>query len=248
MDSRLFCFIITLNMKIHRFIGRLPIATGTLRIDDADLAHQMRSVLKLAPGEVIIIGDGSGNEAQCRILRYDHDAIILDGMSVGKNANEPAVHVTLYCAVLKSDNFELAAQKATEVGISEIVPVITEHTVKTNLRVDRVQKIVREAAEVAGRGLVPPVREPLAFEKALTRTSDNDVNFFFDPSGRQFSGVAKNVRNAGVWIGPEGGWSEKEVERAKELGMRIVSLGGLVMRAETAATVSSYIVVHGQKS
>jgi 16S rRNA (uracil1498-N3)-methyltransferase len=234
--------------KTHRFIGPYQLATGTLRIDDADAAHQMRSVLKLEPGEIIIIGDGSGSEAQCKILRYDRDAVIVDGMSIGRNANELPGRTTLYCAVLKADHFELAAQKATEVGISEIIPMITARTVKGSLRVDRVQKIVREAAEVAGRGLVPVVREPVELERILTEASRNDVNFFFDPSGSPFTGAAKSVRHAGIWIGPEGGWNERELELAEQVGMRTVSLGNLVMRAETAVIVASYLVAHSLKS
>jgi len=234
--------------KIHRFIGPYQLATGTLRIDDEELAHQLRSVLKLSPGEVIIVGDGSGSEAQCRILRYDRGAVIVEGMSIGRNANELPGRTTLYCALLKADHFELAAQKATEVGISEIVPLVTERTVKGSLRVDRVRKIVREAAELAGRGLVPAVQEPVTMERILTEASRNDVNFFFDPSGTLFAGAAKSVRHAGIWIGPEGGWHERELELARQLGMRIVSLGSLVMRAETAAIVASYLVAHSLKS
>lgn len=234
--------------KIHRFIGPYQLATGTVRIDDENVAHQMRSVLKLAPGEMVMIGDGSGSEAQCRILRYDKGAVIVEGLSIARNANEPVGYTTLYCAVLKADHFELAAQKATEVGISEIVPIVTTRTVKGNLRIDRVLKIVREAAEVSGRGLIPTVREPIEMERVLTEASRNDVNFFFDPSGKPLVSVAKSVHRAGIWIGPEGGWDEHELELAHQLGMRVSSLGNLVLRAETAVIVASYLVVHSFKT
>ena len=234
--------------KTHRFIGPYQLATGTVRLDDAQLAHQMRSVLKLAPGEIVIIGDGSGNEATCKVLRFDDDAVMVEGMSIGRNANEPSGHTTLYCAVLKADHFELAAQKAAEVGISEIVPIVTERTVKGSLRTDRVQKIVREAAELAGRGLVPVVREVTTMQRMLTEASRNDANYFFDPSGSAFTGAPRSVARAGIWIGPEGGWNESELEMARELGMKIVSLGNLVLRAETAVIVESYLVVHSLKS
>ncbi len=235
-------------MKIHRFIGPYQLATGTLRVDDEGLTHQMRSVLKLEVGETVIIGDGKGSEATCHILQYDRKAVVLESMSLGYNANELPGRTTLYCAVLKSDNFELAAQKATEVGVSEIVPILTERTVKGSLRIERVQKIVREAAEVAGRGLIPIVRDIVPVERVLTHASHHDVNFFFDPSGTPFTGVAKTVHHAGIWIGPEGGWNEKELELAQELGMRIVSLGPLVLRAETAVIVATYMVAHAIKS
>jgi len=235
-------------MKIHRFIGKYQLATGTVRIDDEDLVHQMRSVLKLAPGEIVIIGDGRGSEATCKILRYDSGAVIVEGISLGHNANELPGRTTLYCSVLKADHFELAAQKATEVGVSEIVPIVSDRTIKSNLRIDRVQKIVREAAELAGRGLIPIVREVVTMESVLTEASRNDVNLFFDASGTLFTGVTKTVHHAGIWIGPEGGWNEKELEMARELGMRICSLGPLILRAETAVIVATYMVAHSIKS
>lgn len=170
-------------MKIHRFIGAYQLGIGALRIDDAELAHQMRSVLKLAPGEMVMIGDGSGREVHCRIAAYDRHAVLLEGLAIEQNANEPHLQATLYCAILKSENFELAAQKATEVGVTEVVPLITKRTVKLNLRTDRVERIVREAAELAGRGRIPVVREPQPVEAVLTHASAHDVNIFFDPSG-----------------------------------------------------------------
>lgn len=233
--------------KIHRFIGPYQLGQGTMRLDDADLAHQMRSVLKLQPGEVVIVGDGTGNEAHCRILSYDRGAVLLQGLSIGRNAAELSGRTTLYCAVLKADNFELAAAKATEVGITEIVPIITKRTVKLNLKLERVEKIVREAAELAGRGLVPQIRPVMEWEQVLTEASRNDVNFFFDPSGKEFSGTAKSARQAGIFVGPEGGWDESEVQGARDAGMRLVSLGGLVLRAETAVIVASFLVAHSLK-
>jgi 16S rRNA (uracil1498-N3)-methyltransferase len=234
--------------KVHRFIGRYPLAQGTVRIDDADLAHQLRSVLKLEKGEMILLGDGSGGEAYCKILQYDKNAVIVEGLSIGRNANELPGRTTLYCAVLKADHFELAAQKATEVGITEIVPIITKHTVKLNLKLDRVQKIVREAAEVAGRGIIPVVREVMNLEQVLTEASRNDTNYFFHPEGVAFSPPPKSARHAGVWIGPEGGWHDDELTLARDYGMQVTSLGGLVLRAETAVIVATYLVAHAMKS
>lgn len=230
--------------KIHRFIGAYQLGRGTMRLDDPRLAHQLRSVLKLVPGETIVIGDGSGLEAQCRILGYQPDAVLVEAVSLGRNEREPDLKATLYCAVLKADHFEWAAAKAVEVGVTRIVPVLAARTVKLKLRLDRVEAIVRESAEVAGRGVVPEVRDAVPFDRVLDEAADHDANFFFDPSGKPFSGAPKKVRSAGVFIGPEGGWEESEVERASHCGMHLVSLGHLVLRAETAAAVATYEVVH----
>lgn len=124
--------------KIHRFIGKWHLAHGIVRLDDKELAHQMRSVLKLRSGETVILGDGIGQEAHCKILSYEKDAILVQCISVGRNANEPQAHMILYAAVLKNEHFEMAAAKATEVGAREIVPVISARTIKLKLRLDRV--------------------------------------------------------------------------------------------------------------
>jgi 16S rRNA (uracil1498-N3)-methyltransferase len=231
--------------KIHRFIGRYPLAQGTVRLDDVDLAHQMRSVLKLVPGETVIIGDGTGLEGYCSILEYQRDAVLVRCDSVGHNPNELQLAVTLYCSVLKADHFELAAAKATEIGVRRLVPVVSTNTVKLNLRTDRIERIVREAAELAGRGIIPVVSPVTDLAHAWTEASRNDVNYFFDPSGKAFRNPAKGARTAGIFIGPEGGWDEREREQAVRLGMRLTSLGGLILRAETAVIVASYLVAHG---
>ena len=233
--------------KLHRFIGPYQLGVGTMRIDDADLAHQMRSVLQLEPGETVIIGDGAGNDAHCRILSYDRGVVFLEGISLGRNTAESSGQTTLYCAILKADHFELAAEKATEVGVGEIVPIITKRTVKLNLRLDRVQKIVREAAELAGRGMVPKVHEPVDFGRAVTMAKKHNANFFFDASGKPFGAVPKRVKSAGIFIGPEGGWDFTEIEQAEKVGMKMVSLGALTLRAETAVIVASYVVANALK-
>lgn len=225
-------------------MGDWQLAHGNVRLDDKELVHQLHSVLKLQPGEVIMLGDGTGREAQCKILSYDKDAVVVHCMSIGQNANEPQAHVKLYSAILKSEHFEEAAAMATQVGIKEIIPVITDRTVKLNLRIDRVRRIVREAAELAGRGVIPAVRDVMTLEQAFTDAASNDANLFLDPSGKEFGTLGKGNRKVGLFIGPEGGWHENELTHAGEYGMRIMGLGPLVLRAETAAVVASYLTLH----
>ncbi|HXV26538.1 MAG TPA: RsmE family RNA methyltransferase [Candidatus Paceibacterota bacterium] len=234
--------------KLHRFIGPWQLAHGNVRLDDADLAHQMRSVLKLKAGETVILGDGTGQEAHCSILSYERDAVVVQCNSIGRNAAEPQAHLVLYCAVLKHEHFELAAGKVTEIGARSIVPVITARTVKLNLRTDRVERIVREAAELAGRGLVPEVRDVMTFDQALSDAHHNDANLFLDPEGKPLDRLGAGNRKVGIFIGPEGGWDENEKRAAHEYGMRIISLGPLVMRAETAAVVAAYLTLHTLRS
>lgn len=231
-------------MKVHRFIGDWQLAHGNVRLDDKELAHQMRSVLKLQPGEAVVLGDGTGREAHCKILSYEKDAVVVHCLSIGQNANEPQATVKLYCAILKNEHFESATAMATQVGVREIIPVITDRTVKLNLRIDRVRRIVREAAELAGRGVIPEVHEPVSLDQAFTDAAANDANLFLDPSGKEFQTLGKGNRKVGLFIGPEGGWHERELSRAHEYGMRVIGLGPLVLRAETAAVVATYLTLY----
>lgn len=230
-------------MKTHRFIGSFQLQPGILRITDADVVHQIRKVLKLVPDEQIILGDGMMHEGLCRLVSYERNGIIVDVLEVHKNMNEPGRNAMLFCAILKKELFELVAQKATEVGIREIIPVVTARTVKLNLRSDRLEKIVREAAEQSGRGQVPVVQKAMSFEDALEYAKHNDRNFFFD-IGEGDVRPGTNGSRVGIFIGPEGGWEEREVALARERGCVIAGLGPLTLRGETAAIIASYVILH----
>ena len=158
------------------------------------------------------------------------------------NVNEPKRGVTLYLSTLKRENFEFAAQKATEAGVQNIVPIISSRTVKLNISTERVEKIVKEAAEQSGRGMVPRIADIVSFEKIFPDAAKNDINIFFDGMGKQFSGtMLEGKESVGIFIGPEGGWGNKELVEAKENGFLIAGLGALTLRAETAATIASYL-------
>lgn len=187
-----------------------------------------------------------GREAIARIMDYGKDFVAVEVQSVKDNQNEPAGRVILYCSILKRENFELAVQKAVEAGASEIAPIICERTVKTGLKYDRLRKIIKEAAEQSGRGKVPVLREAMDLKEAIVAAAENKVNFLFDHSGDNFvlsdSTKLSPASRVGVFIGPEGGWSDFELDLARQRGFKIASLGKLTLRAETAAIVATYLV------
>jgi 16S rRNA (uracil1498-N3)-methyltransferase len=152
---------------------------------------------------------------------------------------EAPKEITLYLSILKRENFELAVQKATECGIGRIVPLLTEHTVKTGLKMDRLMKIAKEAAEQSGRGKVPLISEPKTFVDAV-RDSVRQKNYFFDIGARE-SFTPKSKEACGIWVGPEGGWGGKERMLAGDRKFIFTSLGPRVLRAETAAIVASFL-------
>jgi len=132
--------------------------------------------------------------------------------------------------------------------VREIIPIICQRTVKTGLKYDRLQKIIKEAAEQSGRGIVPIMGKTTNFKKAIADASENNLNILFASSGVKLlmsdinSLTQQENARAGIFIGPEDGWSEEEINAAKEAGFKIVSFGKLILRAETAAIVGTYLV------
>ncbi len=224
-------------MKTHRFIGDFNFKSTEITLTDGELFNQLKNVLRLTPGEKILIGNGQGEEAEAEIEVLEKEKLVLKINQVKPINTEPARKVKLYCAILKKENFELAVQKATEIGVSEITPVITERTVKTGLNFERLQKIIKEAAEQAGRGILPILKETLDFEKALQ--TETSPKILFHPSDHQMAPVSGD--QIAVFIGPEGGFTENEVAFAKEHGAQIATFGPLIFRAETAAIIASYL-------
>jgi 16S rRNA (uracil1498-N3)-methyltransferase len=157
-------------------------------------------------------------------------------------AGEPTRNVTLYCSVLKRENFEWVVQKCAELGVKNIVPVIAGRTVKTGLKMDRLRMIAKEAAEQSGRGVVPEICEPMNFASALLEAKKNALNIFFHTKTGKHKDQ-RTMNTIGLWIGPEGGWTEQEAKQALDLGFQMGSLGMLVLRAETAAITATFCAV-----
>jgi len=215
-----------------------------VEITDPEVVGQIRNVLKLKAGEQVLLCDEGMNEVLAEVTEIVHKVIKVKVIKEQRNENEPLRKVMLYCAILKRENFELVVQKATEIGVAEIVPVITRRTVKLALKQERLEKIIKEAAEQSGRGVVPKLHEPIEFEKAVEQVKDKQ-NILFDSSGSIPASSSQLPASIAIWIGPEGGFDETEIAAAKTAGFHIATLGKLTLRAETAAIVASYLAVNG---
>jgi len=132
--------------------------------------------------------------------------------------------------------------------VKEIVPLLTERTIKTGLRIDRLDRIAREAAEQSGRGMIPVIHEPMSFEAALTAkpAERTDVFLHTGPAVLPWATAVREATAIGCHIGPEGGWTEKEANLAMQHGVILGSLGPLILRGETAAIIASYLAVRGE--
>ncbi len=232
-------------MKIHRFYISGDLHTGAMHITEAEFHNQVKNVLRLTAGEPIILFNGTGEEATGTIADVEAHGITVQIAQVSQGKDEPKRNIILYLAVLKNEHFELAAQKAVECGVTEIVPVITARTVKLALKPERVVKILKEAAEQSGRSVIPRLGHVITFEEAMHQARKNSKNIFCDASGTGMHELILKGTKIGVWIGPEGGFTPEEVGAAQKAGFMIASLGSLILRAETAAIVGVYLAAHG---
>lgn len=227
-------------MKIHRFIGSFNLQPGIFLLKDEDITRQINKVLRLKQGEKIILCDGKGNEAQAKIISIQKNQIKLQ-LNALTLLKPSRVQITLYCAALKRENFDWVVQKSTEVGVTTIIPILTERTVKQNLNLARLEKIAKEAAEQSGRSFVTEVRSPLALSEAFNQAKNNQLNLIFELGALPLSNQKVDHQTIGIFIGPEGGWTETEIQTAQKSGIQIAGLGKLTLRAETAAIVASYL-------
>jgi 16S rRNA (uracil1498-N3)-methyltransferase len=239
---------------MHRFFIAAHSWDGSKVILEGEQAHQILRVLRMSPGEHIIVLDNSGWEFEVELDEVKEKMVT--GMLVEKRlcAAEPQTQLVLYQSLLKRENFEWVLQKCTEIGVSSFVPTLCERTIRHNEagKLDRWGKIVREAAEQSGRGRLPTLSTPLRLSDALAQAEKCDLALIAWEEernlslGKAISEIAQPYTSItlGLFIGPEGGFSSQEVEKAVAFGIRPVSLGKRILRSETAAVAAATIALH----
>lgn len=230
-------------MKVHRFIGNFDLSRKEVEITDPEISYQIRVVLHLKKDEKITLSDGKGTEAEITLDLVSSDKIIGQVNKI-ERSKEMSKKVNLYLAILKKENFDLAVQKAVEVGVSNIIPIITERTIKMGLNITRLNKIIREASEQSGRSIVPTLSPIINFVPALAFGSAAEEKIIFHLTDEKYQPTTK-TKSASIFIGPEGGFTENEISLAKEAGYTVASLGPFTLRGETAAIVATYRAVSG---
>ena len=239
-------------MRLHRFYSSETITTEQGEVLAVHThAHQWYNVFRLRKGDSVILFDGSLYEFIFEIQEIDSRKAQL--MLVEKRAVDirDKRQVVLNMAMVKKDTFEVIVQKATELGVQSIQPIIAERSEKKGLNIDRAKKIIIEAVEQSGRVAVPILGNPLSFKDVLDNLDEKSLAIAFDPTGQVAADffVKDNLmlsekseavvaRTIHIFIGPEGGWSDAELGMFKERGVRIYSLGNAILRAETAAVAA----------
>lgn len=202
------------------------------------LLHQLRSVFRFTKGDECIFFDNKQNEYHVKLEVIQKDRGEFEILSKA-HINEDVNNVSLYLSVIKKDLFEMVAQKATEIGVSKIIPIQTERSVVKNLRIDRLEKIVIEATEQSGGVVVPEIGEIISLEDALNFSKEEGSKILIaDITEKDSLEKDKNIDDkVSLFIGPEGGWGIKDQKIFSGFDVTKIYLGDKILRAETAAIV-----------
>lgn len=222
-------------MRLHRFFVEEEIpTTGEFSVTNETLLNQWRNVLRMEAGDKAILFDGRGDEVLCEFTSLEKRSATLKVLE-RKAGQKLTREVTLYLALIKKDNFEFVLEKATELGVSHIVPVQADRSEKKGVNYERAQKILREASEQSGRATVPTIGEIIDIKKL-----PGDI-VVFDPRGKIYAReyFTKNTTAPiSILIGPEGGFTDAEIDSFHARNIPIVTTGSQILRAETAAIVA----------
>jgi 16S rRNA (uracil1498-N3)-methyltransferase len=229
--------------NLHR--GSVTLAT--------DEARYLREVLRLKVGDEVYVFNGEGKEFRSQVEESRRDTAILKVVEeVAPARPESPLELTLAAALLKGEKFDLVVQKATELGVTRIVPVVTKladirlrDTSDATKRVSRWQRIALEAAKQSGRAVVPDVLDPVGFESLVSETGSERAIMFSERDGQPLAEALVGLSSSlTALVGSEGGWTDQEITMARDNGWRIVTLGGRTLRAETAAITVAALLQH----
>lgn len=230
------------------FISESNVSEKETRIVNDDYNH-IKNVLRMREGDELIVSF-NGNSHLCKIKAFLNDEVIAEIIEKNYLQTNLPVKVYLFQGLPKSDKLELIIQKAVELGVDEIIPVENKRSVvkieekKADAKVSRWQSIAESAAKQSKRNVVPTVKKPMPFNKALSVASNFDLVIipYENKDGMQstinaFKSLKRGMSIA-VFIGPEGGYDDDEIKAAIDSGAIPVSLGKRILRTETAAITS----------
>lgn len=227
------------------FVDESQIIQDEIIITGPDVNH-IKNVLRMKPGETVLISNGQDREYTCILDEIQTDEVKAKIQDVDGPARELPIKVTLFQALPKSDKMEMVIQKMVELGVYEIVPVSTKRCIvkldekKAAAKTKRWNAIAESAAKQSKRGIVPQVSMPVSFKTALEKAREMDMILIpYEEAEnmahtREIIGNIRKGMSVGVFIGPEGGFALEEVEQAIKVGACDVTLGKRILRTETA--------------
>ncbi len=229
------------------FVSNPTIAKEEIVVSGQEARHMQR-VLRLRVGDSVGLFDGTGKEYRGKILRQNRHAVTLRILEITAPRHESPLTITMGQSLIKGKKMDFIIQKATELGISTIIPFISSRSIsslnegRVEQRVGRWQKIAVESSKQCGRATPPRVEKVVGFEQILKRTSPGEERIILWERGtadlkslfRGRHGTTRFSKRVYFLVGPEGGFSEEEVKRAEKAHFTAVSLGSRILRVETA--------------
>ena len=225
-----------MRQRLHRFyVGDALELKHDFWLHDERLVWQWRKVLRMQVGQELVLFDGHRSDRLYRLAeineREAHVQFVTD-----MERQTPNAEVYLLWSLLKKDKNDWVLQKATELGVSHLWPLLADRSEKTGYDVERARRIVIEAAEQCGRSDIPALREPLTPQAACSELAGKVVLYICEQGSTD---VTQTPGAIGALIGPEGGWSDAEKELFADSSVPHIGLGQFTLRGETAAVVAT---------
>lgn len=235
---------------LPRFLGAIDVASATAHLD-ADEARHLSHVLRLRAGDEVMVFDGAGREFRARVERVARDGVDLAVLSESPAAAEPNVRVTLAQAVLKGDKMDDVVRDATMMGVAAIEPLVTAHTaahMKPGGAPERWRRIAVASAKQCRRAVLPSIGAGMTFDDWLARDAAEVKVMLVEPAAdKEAAESAEHAdlqrgASASLLVGPEGGWSAEEIDRARNAGYRPLTLGRRTLRADAVPVVAMSVL------
>lgn len=236
------------------FVKPEQVADGTITVTGNDVNH-IKNVLRMSCGDEISVSDGCGRDYFCTIDEIGREQILLHIENSWDSYVELPAKLYLFQGLPKGDKMELIIQKAVELGVYEIIPVVTARTIvkldakKEAKKLARWQLVARSAAKQSGRGMIPKVAAPISFKEAVAAAKKLDMAVMPYERAKGMDaarGLVHSMRgkkSIGIFIGPEGGFDCSEVSQALAANIETMTLGQRILRTETAGlTVLSILM------
>lgn len=209
-------------------------------------AHHLAHVLRLGPGGEVVLFNGEGTEALAEVVRIGKREVTLRPRTISHPPEPTPVPVTLAVAAPKGDRFRWLVEKAAELGVARLVPLLTRRTVvdPREGKLDKLRQTMIAACKQCGRSRLMDITEPIKLEAFLAMPAENALRVILHPKGTPIASLEFAVSAAvTMMVGPEGGFTDEEVAKAADAGAQVASLGRTILRTETAAIAAAAVAV-----
>lgn len=242
---------------MHKFFTPKELINGDVAKIIGDDVKHIYKVLRITQGEKVTLNNCEGVEYIAKVISVTKQEVLLEVLEKLDVNNESDIKIYLFQGLPKSQKMDLIVQKGTELGVAEFIPTIT-HRVDVKLKgefkkLDRLNRIALEAAKQSKRSIIPKVSEPIEFDEMIEKINSLDLVLVPYENAENFgikklvnnlekNGSVEKIKSVGIFVGPEGGIEEDEIEKLKENGAHIITLGKRILRTETAGFVATSLI------